>query len=379
MTDPSSCCDNSDSNKDPPEEWTVTTMIMTVATSLEDDSPMEINLAETLERKKNPPKQPSNDNAYWFPSSFCLNTDTFRKQQLAPILLKACQRAGWQAMIKGWDKSRMATKVVCRRHCWYKNRSVRPDYPKKTRVIHRPMPGKEVNCPFKFLVGWDPVQQRWFLPKEQRGCKRHVGHGPQQEENINDNDKNNHVQEQQEGKTAKKKSDNDNQPKQEPPGGTSEEDSNDNKREATDDDKKQSPIFVVETNATADHDKKTDNHTISSVQLLQEQEQQESNTTTKPPPATTKRKRVNTLAYNSLLPVFQQMTDSVQNSRELKHLAELMHQTHRKLLEYQQDPAQSAVMSRGNANDTTASADSGTAIGTDTTKEPTSNKRQRQE
>ena len=97
-------------------EWTPGPVMITVATSLDDDTPMQIDLMKTLgfgnSRVRNRPYWP--DEAYWLPAKYSHNDEQFRKEEIMPLFALPCQKAGFRVSSKGWDKRGYIT-VVCPR------------------------------------------------------------------------------------------------------------------------------------------------------------------------------------------------------------------------------------------------------------------------
>ena len=68
-----------------------------MATSLDDDTPHDINLADTIGHRKNVPPagKRSDENCYWIFKAFNENNQTFRQKKIHPIIVRACHAAGF--------------------------------------------------------------------------------------------------------------------------------------------------------------------------------------------------------------------------------------------------------------------------------------------
>ena len=99
--------------------WMPERMLVTVATGLEDDTPLTINLLNTFgrSRKRVHAKRQifSEDNVYWLPSTYNQNNAEFRKHELAPFFTKACEGLGFGLNMAGYEKKQMSAKFNCKR------------------------------------------------------------------------------------------------------------------------------------------------------------------------------------------------------------------------------------------------------------------------
>jgi len=95
--------------------WTVEAIHITVATTLEDDTPLQINLVDTLGHRVSGPKTKRDDNVFWLPSNMGINTSEFRSNTLSPLFSAACKSAGFAIYMKGWEKSKNYSTFVCQR------------------------------------------------------------------------------------------------------------------------------------------------------------------------------------------------------------------------------------------------------------------------
>ena len=210
------------------KDWTTQSITISVATSLDDDTPKDINLADTIGRNKNVPKisNRSDNNCYWLSKSFSQNDDSYRQKVLHPIVVRACHASGF--IVHGeYEQQYNCIQFECRdskyhdeekRKAWrdsqprnVKNSSI-PPIPRKRKPA-RPIAVKkedaddaddadddddaaadddaasaaadaadDVNddkvgtCPFRFRLYWDKEKRRWFFPHKQRGCVEHCGH-----------------------------------------------------------------------------------------------------------------------------------------------------------------------------------------------------------
>jgi hypothetical protein len=98
--------------------WQVNYFPITVATSLLDDTPQVINLANTIGKKPsgNPyTNKPSAQSKYLLPAEFNQNTKDFRKYNVSPIFEHATQSQGFNVTMKGWEQQYNKICFICRR------------------------------------------------------------------------------------------------------------------------------------------------------------------------------------------------------------------------------------------------------------------------
>ena len=79
------------------KDWKCQSLIISVATNLDDDTPRDINLADTIGRRKNVPPtgRRSDENCYWLFKTLNENNETFRQKKIHPIIVRACHAAGF--------------------------------------------------------------------------------------------------------------------------------------------------------------------------------------------------------------------------------------------------------------------------------------------
>jgi len=79
------------------EHWQADEINITVATSLDDDTPQNINIAPTIGKNKNVPRasKRNDKNCYWLQNSFNLNNATFRQKYIHPMFVHACHASGF--------------------------------------------------------------------------------------------------------------------------------------------------------------------------------------------------------------------------------------------------------------------------------------------
>jgi hypothetical protein len=188
--------------------WQVNYFPITVATSLLDDTPQVINLANTMGKKPsgNPYlNNPRAQSKYLLPAKFNQNMREFRKYNVSPIFEHAAQSQGFNVTMKGWEQKYNKIHFICRRGRFAqlkkeeagtspttnemtivfpfqligrgRKRRGNKSNAKKTPVKRKkavnttgmPVKGLSEKCPFNFCVYWDPNINRWFLPAEQQG------------------------------------------------------------------------------------------------------------------------------------------------------------------------------------------------------------------
>ena len=172
------------------ESWESGVISVTVATSLNDDTPMSINLTNTLGYQKNPPSERwrSDRNCYWLPSTFNINTEVFRVEEIYPLFKQACKAAGFKVGGR-YEKNRYTIIFQCvkgrfhyegqnKKHNDNREINVKRQGPPKPKAkkTERSLKTKEEVCPFRFCVYWCSVKERWYFPHMQRRCASHIGH-----------------------------------------------------------------------------------------------------------------------------------------------------------------------------------------------------------
>ncbi|CAB9518062.1 expressed unknown protein [Seminavis robusta] len=175
-----------DSSGNSDHSWRPTSVKLTVATSLEDDTPIQVNLIETMEHKdkgdgyKHNVKNSPSLSAYWLPSKFNHASSEFIKKHLMPHFGVSCLHAGFKIKNKGWEKKKGCLTIVCPRHRYYSPKHCEES---KRRSTVYPIRGVDKVCPFHFQVFFNSKQSRWYIPRRQGGKITHVGHfilGPDQ-------------------------------------------------------------------------------------------------------------------------------------------------------------------------------------------------------
>ena len=72
---------------------------ITVATSINNDAPIEINLSDTLGKCKKTILSGDDDNYYWLPATFNTNTTDSRKDEIVPYMSQAFAQAGFKVRL----------------------------------------------------------------------------------------------------------------------------------------------------------------------------------------------------------------------------------------------------------------------------------------
>ena len=181
--------------------WDSPAILFTVATSLHDDTPQEINIVDTIGYNVQVRKHYGK---YWLPSTFSENSTQFRKQTLIPAFQRACLPCGFALVAKGWEGNKgtnLKLSFRCKRGRYRKkgmdnNAQDQPEVdfdpvlteatvqddnqpakPKRVPTTQLPVKGgKKERCPFLFSVYWHESLERWYLPQKQQGCSSHLGH-----------------------------------------------------------------------------------------------------------------------------------------------------------------------------------------------------------
>ena len=78
-------------------KWNSGPIILTIATSITDDSPFELNLTKTLGHKSYVPavRYRDDSNCYWLPPTLDQNTEIFRHERIHPMFIQGCCDAGF--------------------------------------------------------------------------------------------------------------------------------------------------------------------------------------------------------------------------------------------------------------------------------------------
>lgn len=86
------------------EHWQADTINITVAKSLDDDTPQNINISSTIGKNKNVPKpsKRNNNNCYWLQKSLNQNNAAFRQKHIHPMFVLACHASGFNIHGDQW-------------------------------------------------------------------------------------------------------------------------------------------------------------------------------------------------------------------------------------------------------------------------------------
>ena len=79
--------------KEAVEGWRAGPIYVSVATSLTDDTAIQLDLSETIGHGRKKPRNPSSSNCYWLPSHLNENTEKYRHENIHPIFVQACYNA----------------------------------------------------------------------------------------------------------------------------------------------------------------------------------------------------------------------------------------------------------------------------------------------
>ena len=192
------------------EEWDCQRMDIVVAASLTDDTLVEINFTDTIGLRKNVPKaEKRNDsNCLWLNPAWKENTIELRHNKIIPYFVGAASKAGFKVSgrwEKNYDKivftciwgrrndehknkeaaaNRRSSKSLKKPNCKLSDRVHRSQRPPKLTQEQREDPYLQeemdesdlITCKVSWSVFWDDTKIRWFIPKQQSGCKRHTGH-----------------------------------------------------------------------------------------------------------------------------------------------------------------------------------------------------------
>ena len=101
--------------------WTPNKINITVATSLEDETPVQLNLMSTLGTSSYGRLCASR---HWLPKEFNSNSGDYRSNVIAPLFILACKDAGFAVKMKGWEKKSKLIKFACARDRPYRKNTV---------------------------------------------------------------------------------------------------------------------------------------------------------------------------------------------------------------------------------------------------------------
>ena len=89
------------------KKWSSNNIMIEVATSLTDDTPMTINLSSTIGDVRFDIDDVVDDSScYFLRQSFSQNDPEFRKIHLSPHFVLPCAKAGFTLVTKGWESKR---------------------------------------------------------------------------------------------------------------------------------------------------------------------------------------------------------------------------------------------------------------------------------
>ena len=156
--------------------WTTDYVSLKVMTSLNDPTLIEINLMDTVAKRKAAKRKTTDDDFFWLP--FTENTASYREKTLVPYFTRTCVEAGFNLISKGWDHRHNFVHLVCNRGRHAKSTGESAEEAPTGSVFRtcRPIRGEDDTCKFGFKVFWNETHKRWCIPKEQSGCKDHNGH-----------------------------------------------------------------------------------------------------------------------------------------------------------------------------------------------------------
>ena len=114
--------------------WRAGPLVISIATSLTNDNPIELDFSKTIGHGKYKPRKPSDSNCYWLPKNINENNDEFREKIIHPIFVQACYRAGFNIEGK-WVKKDACILFFCNRGRFHNQDKNNEHYEKKTRNV----------------------------------------------------------------------------------------------------------------------------------------------------------------------------------------------------------------------------------------------------
>lgn len=166
-------------------KWITTGVNIQVHESLEmpggevQQAPITIDLMDTVGQRSAVKRKLLPEDIYWLPPKFCANNADFREKVLTPYFVLPCTEAGFNLVARGWQHEHNFVKYMCSR-CRYHTEKPPKDpakvKPETVTRTARPIKQEDATCKFLFKVYWNPDHKRWYIPKEQAGCREHTGH-----------------------------------------------------------------------------------------------------------------------------------------------------------------------------------------------------------
>ena len=185
-------------------------MEIEVATSLTGSAYKNINFTDTIGHRRQVPKEGKrdDDNCFWLSREWTDHSENTRATKVIPLFIVRASKAGCNTF-SHWEKRYNKITFKCLRGRCNNEHSNRVDSAKRrpniqlkkphdqpikrNRKSQRPTKLSEeqiddpmlqeemeesdlIKCKFMFSVFWDNLHSRWFIPKEQSGCKHHTGH-----------------------------------------------------------------------------------------------------------------------------------------------------------------------------------------------------------
>ena len=93
--------------------WCTQDVFLNVQTSIDDSTLHNINLMDTVEKRKAVKRKTNDDDNYWLP--FHENTAKFRDETLIPFFVQPCIAAGFNLIAKGWEEQHQFLHFACNR------------------------------------------------------------------------------------------------------------------------------------------------------------------------------------------------------------------------------------------------------------------------
>ena len=168
------------------KEWETHELWVDVATSLNNPTPVRLNVIETMghDVRLSAKKKANPMNRHYLPGEMSYNDDEYRRDVVVPHFSRAALVAGFGIRSRGWEPKKNCLKLTCERfkECKDTARSPGDVADSLTKGLSQRVPStkkavcREETCNFSFTVHWCPQHKRWFLPRQQQGNKRHNGH-----------------------------------------------------------------------------------------------------------------------------------------------------------------------------------------------------------
>ena len=168
---------------DDSREWHSKTLMIEVASSLEDNKIIELNLVSTfgVNTRVSKKQLELGLNKHWLPSHFDSDDRETRLGALCRHFSVPALLSGFALRVRRYRDSNLY--FECERGRGFESRKDGDSLVNLAQVSDQRVPttakaisGLSQRCPFRFYIGWSVFHRRWFIPHSQMGCANHLGH-----------------------------------------------------------------------------------------------------------------------------------------------------------------------------------------------------------